>query len=456
MLADAPSPELVTSLLRTHLDPDLTCVGVSGGAVGNGQETWFLDTEDAGGDRREFVLRRTAAVGTQTDTDRALEFEVLGFLGRHGMLVPAVHWLEDQDSTLGRPYFVMDRLPGTDPGRLDSAGRAAVTRALGEWLARLHALPVEDAPPALLRGARDSAETTRAEIDRWRQNYLRGRPGPMPLVGALLAWLDVHAPSAGTPPVLVWGDPGQHNTVADPSGIRGLLDWEQAHLGHPLEDLGAASWSCLDRYDREDLIAGYEAVAGPVDRRQLRYFEVLGGVGRSVMMIEGATAYIGGLTNPVRAALGQRLVLWSLAWAAEAAGWGAAAEPADSGGDQPSSLRVRPDVDELARGIGAFLDHDILPAVGDRQLRVQLRTAIALLGTISERARHEQHFVAVRERALQELIPGGDAAALEALVVTAEHARDPRRAQLRAHLLEDLAAQRALLGPLEALYSPRP
>ena len=76
--------------------------------------------------------------------------------------------------------------------------------------------------------------------------------------------------------------------------MTGLLDWELAHVGHPLEDLGAALWACLGRFDGDALVAGYEAEAGPVDRETLDYFVALGSITRSVMMVNGVAAWVGG------------------------------------------------------------------------------------------------------------------------------------------------------------------
>src|SRR3954447_8826891 len=140
MSSEALTKSAVTELLRARLDPALECAGLERGPLGNAQETWFVRAVRADGGERRLVLRRSAASGTLEHTDRALEFELLGALARHGFPVPPVHWLATEPSVRWRPRLVMDRLPGAPPGRLGDADSRAVARQLGAWLARLHAL----------------------------------------------------------------------------------------------------------------------------------------------------------------------------------------------------------------------------------------------------------------------------------------------------------------------------
>jgi aminoglycoside phosphotransferase (APT) family kinase protein len=108
---DALTPEGLTPLLRERLGPEARCRSVVRGPLGNGQETWFVEVEGAG-PPGGLVLRRSAEGGTLPWTDRAAEFAVLRAVGPHGLPVPAALWLEDEPSSLGRAYFVMERAQG--------------------------------------------------------------------------------------------------------------------------------------------------------------------------------------------------------------------------------------------------------------------------------------------------------------------------------------------------------
>jgi aminoglycoside phosphotransferase (APT) family kinase protein len=419
--------DVITELLREWLDPALECVAVERGPMGNSQETWFIDARDGEGAKMPLVLRRSSARGTLEHTERRAEFELLGALAAHGFPVPRVHWLEDEPSALERPYFVMDRLPGGPLRRQTPEQRTAIGRELGGWLARLHAADPAELAPALERPV-SAADATRAELARWQAEYQRSRPGPVPLLGAVLAWLEVNVPQTEAPVRLLWADAGPHNLLVSEGRITGLLDWELAHLGDPLEDLGATVWACLPgTLERADVLAGYETHAGPVDRTRLRYFEALACASRSVMLLAGVQAFLAGTAPPSNAALGQHLLLENLGRAAALAGW----EPA---GEEAAAGVLQPEPTATLTGVARYLRATALPAVEDARVRRELKTAAALLDAAALRVSAEA---------------GEDDAALEAAAVRAEREHSPA---LRARLLAGLAEQRALIGPLEELY----
>jgi aminoglycoside phosphotransferase (APT) family kinase protein len=88
--------------------------------------------------------------------------------------------------------------------------------------------------------------------------------------------------------------------IIGPDGVRAVLDWELAHVGDPMEDLG---WICVNSWrfgvsdkpvggfgQREALWAGYEAAGGaPVNRAHAKWWEVFGAM-RWGVMCAGMTA----------------------------------------------------------------------------------------------------------------------------------------------------------------------
>jgi aminoglycoside phosphotransferase (APT) family kinase protein len=439
------STTAVTGVLRTHLDPFMHCTAVERGPLGNSQETWFVDARGGDGAVRRLVLRRSAPTGTLQHTERRTESLVMAALAARGFPVPAVHWLETEHSALERPYFVMDRLPGAPASRLPGAEAVAVARELGGWLARLHAVEAADLPGAVVSADLHAGAATTVELDAWQERYRRHRRGPVPALGALFGWLEAHAPGRAGPARLLWGDPGPHNVLVDGGRITALLDWELTHAGDPLEDLGAALWACLGGpLKPDDVLAGYEDVAGPVDREALRWFEVLACVTRSVMLLAGVDAFVGGGAQPSNAALGQQLLVANLVRAAHLARWGdlpAGSLPAAS---PLWELRLRPDAGETVRGVARFLRDEAVPAARDGRLRRELKTAAALLDAAALRAEHEAQALLAAD--------GGDEDHLEDSAARAERERASDRAVWRERLLVHLATQRALIEPLEQLY----
>lgn len=354
-------------------------------AVGNSQETWFVDVSGIAVPT-SLVLRRSAVGGTIEWSDRGTEVEVLTAVAAAGLPVPRVWWWEPDGGSLDRAYIVMDRADGAPPDLRRPDVRTALATELGSWLARLHR---SVAIPAGLRPDRPAASVaSRAQLELWTSTSQRSGLAP-PIASALCGWLAAHVPDDGADAVLLWGDPGPHNVLTEPSGrIASLLDWELAHAGHPLFDVGAARWSCLGHLDRELLTTAYEHESAiEVDRAILGWFEVLACVSRSVMLLDGVRAAIDGRAHdPNVLGLAAVLVPANMLRAASLA-WGIMpAAEVDPGGDRRGGATAEPELSGVSRTdrdnvLARFLADDVLPAVTDPRLRRGLKVSVALLGT---------------------------------------------------------------------------
>jgi len=212
------------------------------------------------------------------------EAVVLAALVGSGIAVPAVHGYHPGHGTL-----LLDRVPGRAELPTEPAARAAVLRAYGRELAALHAL--------------DAARFSRvAELDAVRGDR-PGEPGPLaavladydrhpgrpdPLVDLARGWL-ARDPAPGGGHCLLHGDAGPQQFLAEDGRLTGLLDWELAHLGHPMSDLGYARF-------REGLyptgafgafVTAYATTSGrPVHRSSVDHFTVAAGL----LMLAGVSA----------------------------------------------------------------------------------------------------------------------------------------------------------------------
>jgi hypothetical protein len=184
--------------------------------------------------------------------------------------------------------------------------------------------------------------------------------------------------------------------------------------------------------DPDDIVAGYEQVAGPVDPQRLTYFVALACATRSVMVVNGAAAWIDGLVrSPANAALGLDLLALDLARGARAAGWGDLPPSDGRAPDYP----LRPDAAETAGGVGLWLLEELAPAIEDRRRRQMTKRAAALLAVTAART---------------PAAPGLDPEAAEADAVAAElRGGEP---SIRRALLTDLAREVDRLGPISRLH----
>jgi aminoglycoside phosphotransferase (APT) family kinase protein len=293
-------------------------------AGGASRELWALDLELACGrgapDRRlELVLRRDPP-GRTGEGDRGLEARLLRAAEAAGVPVPRVHFACDDPGWLGSPFYLMERVPGeTIPRRLlrderFAGARAALTEQLGAARARLHS--IDPGAPELVGLEAAGAGSAREEVLRIAQGIRALAPEPHPVLDLAERWLLARAPEPRRR-ALVHGDYRIGNVVFDEQGLRAILDWELAHVGDPIEDLG---WLCVRAWrfggdalpvggigTREDLLRAYAAAGGdPVAPEALRFWEACGNFKLALVFIRQSRVFLDGLPSIELASLGRR------------------------------------------------------------------------------------------------------------------------------------------------------
>lgn len=317
----APSsvtPEALTAAVERHGTPGARVDATRRLTGGASRETWSFDVRRSDGETVGLVLRRDRPGGLGADT--ALEQRLIELAERHAVPVPRVVFALDEGDGLGTGY-VMERIDGeTIPRRILRDERFATARPLmarqaGEIAARIHGIPTDSLPE--LPAPDDSGHPALDQVAQYRE-LLDAYGEPHPVFELGLGWLEQHAP----PPAevaLVHGDFRNGNFIVGPDGIRAILDWELAHLGDPMEDLG---WLCARAWrfrevdhpvggfgDYDDLFAGYEAVSGrPVDPRAVHFWEVFGTLKWGEMCIIQAFTHLQGHHRSVElATIGRRV-----------------------------------------------------------------------------------------------------------------------------------------------------
>ena len=281
---------------------------LSGGAV---QENWRIDASIAGGPREgahALVLRTDAVAHLPMSLDRAREFACIKAAHRAGVLVaePIAKCADKQ--VIGAPFTVQRLLSGTaqarritrDP-RLGEFG-PALARAIGEQLARIHAIrPPNDTLAFLPLPEPDAVGAAVAEMRR----ALDKASEPRPALEYVLSWLLAHKP-APLPVALVHGDFRTGNYLVADGHLTGILDWEFCHWGDPREDLGWFSARCW-RFGndalaaggiatRADLLDGYNAAAdAAISEDELAFWEILGAARwATIALLQGQRFLSGG------------------------------------------------------------------------------------------------------------------------------------------------------------------
>jgi len=192
---------------------------------------------------RKLILRRDPPASL-IDTERRVEFEAYRAFHGSAVPVPRMLWLEEADDALDHPFFIAEELTGfqASPQLLFAGGYEGVLpnvarrkwTILGE-IARADpqamGLTSVMEPPAL-----DAA--WRRELDHWEAIFDSDEAEPQPIARAAIRWLRANPPPPAQKLSVVHGDYRTGNFLYDEAGeIHGVLDWEMAHLGDPLEDL---------------------------------------------------------------------------------------------------------------------------------------------------------------------------------------------------------------------------
>jgi aminoglycoside phosphotransferase (APT) family kinase protein len=293
-------------------------------AGGASREIWAFDVASRDGAVRRLVLRRDPP-GHQVQSSRRDEFALLRASTAAGLPVPRVHWCEDDASVLGSPFFVMDFVDGETLARRllrddeYAAARAALPAQLADALARIHRIPTDLPDLAFLPRPPADAVPAAAELERYEQIFRAIAPDPHPVLELAFRWLGARVPAPRALAV-VHGDYRVGNVIFGPEGLRAVLDWELAHVGDPVEDLG---WLCVRAWRfgaddrpvgglcaREELFAAYERAGGaPVDPAAVRWWEVFGNLKWAVICIMQARTFLEGAVDSVElASLGRRVV----------------------------------------------------------------------------------------------------------------------------------------------------
>jgi aminoglycoside phosphotransferase (APT) family kinase protein len=368
--------ERLSRVLARRIDGFQRLVSAERLSGGASQETYRVVYAGAGGERRLALRRGPGGLSSESVTARpglATEALLMRCARAAGVPEPEVYHVLEPDDGLGEG-FVMEWLEGETLGaRIVRAEELAAVRPrlahqCGEVLARIHAIDLAASGIDRRLGAMTPAEFLEQTWARYR-----GFDTPQPMIDYAARWLRERLP-AQSGRALVHNDFRNGNIMVSSEGVVAVLDWETAHIGDPMRDLG---WICTNswRFGRsdlpvggfghyEDLFAGYEAISGErVDPDRVRWWEVFGSFWWAVGCLGMAHAYRTGPDRTVeRPAIGRRssecqvdcvnLIIPG---------------PVDPIAPAPSSSKLdMPRSDELLKSVRDFLHQDVMGATQGR------------------------------------------------------------------------------------------
>ncbi len=350
------------------------CERLSGGAS---QETYRLVIDTETGERK-LAMRRApggaASVRLPTGPGLAVEARLMRAARAAGVPEPEIIHVFEEGEGLGEG-FLMEWLEGETLGARIVRGdefaaiRPQLARQCGEVLARIHSIDLAATGLDRLLTHKDTESFVN---ELWQQYQLYETPQPM--IDYAARWLLEHLPPR-CEPRLVHNDFRNGNLMISPErGVVAVLDWEVAHIGDPMRDLG---WVCTNswRFGRSDLevggfgelndlLDGYAAVSGTrVDPSHVKFWIVFGSFWWAVGTLSMTQVYRIGLDRSVeRAAIGRRSSECQVDCVNLLIPGPVDVPPAAA---QSSSLDV-PRTDELLTSVRDFLRNDVMAATHGR------------------------------------------------------------------------------------------
>jgi aminoglycoside phosphotransferase (APT) family kinase protein len=301
--------EELAGVLRPILGDDVVVENLQTLTGGASRTTYSFDAVTLEGGRR--LILRSAPVDNRF-AGMELEAAVQQAAAEAGAPVPNIVIASNSVAALGNPFLICDEVAGETIVRriqrnLDDTGRAILLEQCAQALAAIH------------RARTDAAGLIeRDEIAEWRQRLDELGDTTATFEWAF-RWLEANRP-APSAIRLVHGDFRMGNLIVDGSTLAAVLDWEAVHIGEVYEDL---AWFCVRAWrfgapaalaagglgTIEDFVSAYEQAGGAaVDRKALRWWQVLGTLKWGIICRYQAERHLSGQTRSVElATIGRRV-----------------------------------------------------------------------------------------------------------------------------------------------------
>lgn len=295
---------------------DLDIGGLKRASAGLSRENWAFDakwTDASGPQARELMLMRDAAAALLA-TDRTQEVAILKALEQTPVPAPAVLCSDVEGQWLGSPSIVVERVRGVCDymvlnGKLPVGERRMLAEKFLQLMAEIHAVDLRRMALGAVLGVPDEkngGKPSLRELTHWEAELRRVQLEPVPEMDYVLTWLRAHAPEAEAV-VLVHGDFKPGNALVADGEITAKLDWEIAHLGDPLEDLGWITNPVRKRehqipgvWERAQILEAYRARTGRVAAEaHVTWWNILACFKLVVIQLTGLREFIEGRSDRI-------------------------------------------------------------------------------------------------------------------------------------------------------------
>ncbi|WP_324739979.1 phosphotransferase family protein [Tsuneonella sp. CC-YZS046] len=212
-------------------------IAVDRAAGGMSNPTFFV----SGGSRR-LVLRKKPPMQLSAAAHRIdREYRLLQALSGSAVPVPAPVLYCEDESIVGTPFYVMERLEGvvSHDYALPQLAPEVKRKAFAGMAGTLGAIHRFDWQGTGLSGFGKQGDYFGRQLAGWSKQWSQFGIADNPDVDRLQAWLAAEMPADDGCATIAHGDYRVANVMFRQDGaVSGVFDWELATIGHPLADLG--------------------------------------------------------------------------------------------------------------------------------------------------------------------------------------------------------------------------
>ena len=281
---------------------------------GASKEIWKFEVS-ANGQSNRYILRRGSGVEGPLAIKTSDEAKIQMTVRALGAQVPEIVAVSSLDEELGDAY-IMKFVDGESIARKilrdEEYKRALPNLAFecGQSIAKIHQADINEFPFLPSKPVFEQINDLYQTYEAFNQ--------PSPVFEYTYLWL-LEQNFGEKNDALVHGDFRLGNIIIDKDGLKSVIDWELAHIGNPLQDLG---WICGNSWrfgntdkvvggfgDLADLLKGYNSISNyQVDENMVKAWQVFGTFRWGVICLIQASAHLTGSVNSVeKAAIGRRV-----------------------------------------------------------------------------------------------------------------------------------------------------
>jgi aminoglycoside phosphotransferase (APT) family kinase protein len=187
------------------------------------------------------------------------EYTVLKNLKSQFNKVPKVYHYCDDESILGAPFYIMDRVQGyiirPNLQQKNSPGKEVIEKisnSLVDTLVELHSVNIKQAN---LNDLGKINGYVKRQVEGWTKRYFHSKTDSIRDMEFVAKWLNENQPKESKE-AIIHNDFKYDNLVLDKnnfSNIISVLDWEMATIGDPFMDLGTTLGYWIDSNDLPEL-----------------------------------------------------------------------------------------------------------------------------------------------------------------------------------------------------------